>query len=528
MNMGFSKHSARKAVPGFALLPAVVFAMAALSLTALPSFAQPKAPPKPATAASTPPRRLQPVQQSGQLDSDQALFTVLAAINAAGYDDQNDAVSTHPFRHTLRAQLSARKIDSLYDLRRFYRDHKQKDPSADLSQYISYALLINGPPSFDYKDPDMVRPPDASALEGLSPLLAAFYKEARLDELWEQAQPSFDRTIEQYHEPVSRAVLSANAYLRVATSGYLGRRFQIYVDILGAPNQVQTRSYGDDTIVVVTPTPEPQIQGIRHAYLHYLLDPLGLKFAEDINKKRALADYALGAPLLDEHYKTNFVDLTVECLIKAVEARIDRKPVMVEQALKEGFVLTPAMDEQLALFEGQDQTLRLFLPNMIASLDYRKEEKRLEKVEFTTTRTARVIRAASAKPAELTGTAKMIEDAETAYRDRDLPRAKDILLKVLEQTTEKPVHAKSYYGLARIAVLEKDPETGDRLFRKVLELEPDAETKAWSLLYIARLADSQGDRDQAIENYKAALAVEGSPESVRQAAEKGLAATFKK
>jgi tetratricopeptide (TPR) repeat protein len=79
-----------------------------------------------------------------------------------------------------------------------------------------------------------------------------------------------------------------------------------------------------------------------------------------------------------------------------------------------------------------------------------------------------------------------------------------------------------------VAVLQRDPETGDRLFRKVLELQPDAETKAWSWLYLARLADSQGDRDQAVENYKAALAVPEAPESVRQAALKGVAEAFKK
>jgi Tfp pilus assembly protein PilF len=77
-------------------------------------------------------------------------------------------------------------------------------------------------------------------------------------------------------------------------------------------------------------------------------------------------------------------------------------------------------------------------------------------------------------------------------------------------------------------VLQRDPETGDRLFRKVLELAPDDETKSWSLLYLARLADSQGDRDEAVEKYRAALAIDGAPESVRQAALKGVAEAFKK
>ncbi len=110
--------------------------------------------------------------------------------------------------------------------------------------------------------------------------------------------------IEQYQEPVARTVLLVNAYARNTTSGYLGRHFQIYVDLLGAPNQVQSRSFGDEYFVVVTPSTEPQIDGIRHAYLHFLVDPLGLKFSEDINKKHALGDYAQGAGALDDHYKT--------------------------------------------------------------------------------------------------------------------------------------------------------------------------------------------------------------------------------
>jgi len=490
--------------------------------------AAPQTSPVPA-APSRPVIRRQAPGEQNQIDSNQALFAVLAAINTAGYDDQIDAVSTHPFRHTLRAQLTAAasKLESAYALRRFYRDHALKDPKAELSRYISYALLINGPPDFGYRDPDMLRPADASSLEGLSPLLAAFYKEAKLDELWERAQPYYEQAIERYHEPVTNAVQQVNAYLRNTTNGYLGRRFLVYVDLLGAPNQVQTRLYGDDYFVVVTPSPAPQVEGVRHAFLHYLIDPLGFKFAEDIKKKHALGDYAQGAPLLDQTYKDDFVLLTTECLIKAVEARLDRRPVAVEQALKEGFVLTPALAEQLAIFEKQDAALRLYLPNMIAALDFKREEKRLENVEFATTREQRVVRAAQiVKPPELTGAAKTLADAEQAYTDRDLERAKQTYLRVLEETPEKPMHAKSYYGLARIAVLQRDPETGDRLFRKALELEPDPETKSWSLLYLARLADSQGDREEAQQNYKAVLSVEGAPEAVRKAAEKGVQEAF--
>jgi tetratricopeptide (TPR) repeat protein len=473
-------------------------------------------------------RQTQPSDQN-QLDGNQALFTVLAAINVAGYDDQINAASTNPYRHQLRARFDAKSLDSVYELKRFVRDHKANDPKAELSRYISYGLLINGPPDFGYRDPDMVRPADASALEGLSPLLAAFYREANLEEEWQRAQPYYEQVLEAYHEPVARAILGVNGYLRNTTSGYLGRRFQIYVDLLGAPNQVQTRSYQDDTFVVVTPSAEPQIDGIRHAYLHYLIDPLGFKFAEEIQKKHALGDYAQGAGTLAEVYKSDFVLLATESVIKAVESRMDRKPALVDQAMRGGYVLTAALAEQLAVYEKQEVAMRLYFPNLFTPIDMKREQKRMADVEFDLLPMTRVVRPAqTVQPPELTGAAKTLEDADKAYTDRQLDRAKEIFLSVLDQTEEKSLHARAYYGLARIAILQRDPETGDSLFRKVLALEPDADTKSWSLLYLGRLADSQGDRDQAVEQYKAALAVEGAPGSVRQAAQKGLDAAFGK
>src|SRR5262249_29657835 len=131
-------------------------------------------------------------------------------------------------------------------------------------------------------------------------------------------------------------------------------------------------------------------------------------------------------------------------------------------------------------------------------------------------------------PPPLTGAAKTLDTAEEAYTKRDLACAKQIYLQVLKETEEKPLHAKVYYGLARIAVLERDPETGSRLFLKRLELDPDPSTKSWSLLYLGRLADSQHEREEAAKFYQAALAVEGVPESVRTSAEQGLKEAFTK
>src|SRR5207237_739120 len=130
------------------------------------------------------------------------------------------------------------------------------------------------------------------------------------------------------------------------------------------------------------------------------------------------------------------------------------------------------------------------------------------------------------KPSELTGAENTLEEADRLFLDRDkssgnAAKAKALFLQVLQQTGEKPMHAKAYYGLARIALLERDPEGADRFFRKILELDPDPATKAWALVYLGKLSDSQGEKEPAQESYQAALAVEGISDLARQEAQRG-------
>jgi tetratricopeptide (TPR) repeat protein len=314
----------------------------------------------------------------------------------------------------------------------------------------------------------------------------------------------------------------------------LGRHFQVYIDLLGAPNQVQSRSYKDDYFVVVTPSAELQTDEIRHAYLHYLLDPLALKYSENLNRKKSMIDYAQAAPALPESYKEDYILLATECFIKAVESRLapaSQRQAMVDQDLKEGLVMTPAFAEQLAAYEKQPTAMRLYFPDLVEAIDLNKEEKRLDKVQFASTRAVHTVNSpAPPPPPPLTGAEKSIAEAQelSARRESpssDLEKAKGLFLRSLQQTANSTLHAKAYYGLARIAALQRDPDLAEKLFRKVLELTPDAETKSWTYVYLGRLAENAADpeaHDNAVKNYRAALAVEAAPEAAKMAARKAL------
>jgi tetratricopeptide (TPR) repeat protein len=471
--------------------------------------------------------------ERGQLDASPTLFAVMAAINAAGYNADAASPTNSPLRDTIRKELAQKNIPSLPALKDFYLAHRQDDATADLSQYISFALSVDGPPKFALKGRTVETPPDVAPLDGFGPLLAQFYREANIEELWTRSQPAFEQTIERYHELVAEAVLQVNGFLRNETSGTSAQWFQIYIDLLGAPNQIQTRSYGRSYYVVITPSAEPRIHDVRHAYLHYLLDPMASRHEEMVMRKRGLSDHAQRAPALDQSFKSDYLLLVTESLIKAVEARLDKQPAGVNQAMREGYILTAYFAEQLPVFLKQEQAMRFYYPEMIAGIDLKREDARLSQIEFVAQAPTRQAKVASGlegapRPPEPKGAYKTLGQAEQFYADRDLEAARQLFLKALEESGDRPLHAKAYYGLARIAALERNPEMAERLFEKTLESEPEPQVKAWALVYLARLSDAAGDRPQATRRYREALAVEGASPAAREAAEQGVQRSFEK
>jgi len=122
-------------------------------------------------------------------------------------------------------------------------------------------------------------------------------------------------------------------------------------------------------------------------------------------------------------------------------------------------------------------------------------------------------------PAEL-----QLDEVDKLIKARDLQGARGICRKVLEQPLAKPLHARAYFGLAKIAALEKDPALSKELFEKTLTLDPEPFEKAWSHVYLARLATAGQDHTQAVAQYEAALAVAGISEQARKAAQTELEA----
>ena len=467
--------------------------------------------------------------QQGQLDASPTLFTVMAALNAAGYDADLDSPNNSPLRKAVRAELAKRDIPSLPAIKEFVEKHHKARDTDELGQYISFALTAGPPPEFAIQMRDVDTPPEVLPLRDLSGLLSAFYKEANIEDLWTRARPEIDRLIAPYHQGVVEAVLLANAYLRQQTSGFSGRHFQIFLEPLAAPGQMHTRSYGNDYTVVISPWPRPRIDEVRHAYLYYLLDPLATRNAEILARKKPLADHALRAKLLGDAYKQDFLLLTTGSLVRAVEARMDRKPDAVQPALREGYILTPYFYEALAGYEKQEQSMALYYPTMVKAIDLYKEDKRLVPVDFAKEAPAPPVPAVPAVEAK-TVTPPVYESlakAEELLKKQDLDGAEKLFQEAGNQTADKRAQAAGVYGLARVALAQGEAEDAETLLEHTLELEPEGQIRAWALIYLGKLRLEVMDKEHSAKYFQEALHVDGATEAALKEARLGLEKSIK-
>jgi tetratricopeptide (TPR) repeat protein len=467
--------------------------------------------------------RSAPADQAPLGDSP-TLFTVMAALNAAGYDFGLDSPNGSPFRKLLRKELARQDIPSLPALKEFFAKHHNPRETEELSQYISFALTVGPPPDFAIRIRDVDIPPDVMPLRDLSGLLTQFYREANIEDLFHRAQPAIDDLIEPYHQGIMDAILQVNAYLRQDAAGVRGKVFQIFFEPLAPPGQIQTRSYGNYYSVVITPSARARVSEVRHAYLYYSLDPMATRSEEILQRKKPIADHALRAKLLGDAYKQDFLLLTTGSVVRAVEARLDKTPDTVKQALREGYILAPYFYEALAGYEKQDQSMLLYYSDMVKAIDLVKEDKRLVPVDFAKEAPVPVITEAPAPDPKtvVPPVYDTLAKADELLKKSDLENAEKLFQEVANQTANARAQAAGYYGLARIALAQGEPDDAEPLLEMVLTLEPEPQIKAWALVYLGKLRLEVVDKEHAAAYFQEALQVDGASDAARKEAQDGL------
>src|SRR5215831_13195247 len=283
---------------------------------ALPAgaFAQKNVPLPPAKWEKLPETRV-------TVDGSEAMFTTMCALLAAGFQSDVSAENWSPMRAQIRERMQRQQGPAVEVLRNFYHQHELTDPGAMLSRYIWFGLVSGPAPNFA---PTLRRdelPPEVIALEGFQEILSNYYKEQKIGELWRQVQPVYNREIERLHDPISDIVFVSTGYLREILDPANPRTFTVVVEpLVGRITNV--RNFGDHYALVVGGAEQLQLDTVRHAFLHYLLDPLPLRYSHVIAVKHPLFEIAAAAPRLDPSLKDDFPSYFAECTVRAVELKL--------------------------------------------------------------------------------------------------------------------------------------------------------------------------------------------------------------
>lgn len=468
------------------------------------------------------------------LDTSETLFATLAAINACGYDQ--DLTSSDAQRVNIRTEIqknlegSAEGQAALATLCDYYRTHAAKDPAHDLSQYVSLALYLQGPPQFLPRVKEDEMPPDAAPIAGFSAVLERFYDKANLHAIWEHHRRDYAELTDRYHEDLAKMVFDTEIYLKLPSAGYLGRGFTIYLDFLGSPNQTNARSYGADYFVVVFPAPVAagvpvanalKMDQIRHTFLHYLLDPLAERHFSSIRRLDPLLEQVKRAPV-DENFKTDMSLLVTECLVRAVEIRTSgtkqtaeaMRTQAVDDAVKQGYILTRYFYGTLVAFEKDPAGIRSAYQGFLDNLDVKKEAKAASELQYASGTAPELLQLS--RPEDR----RMLATAEKRLAAGDTKGAQELA----QQAIEKKIgdQGRAQFILAQVAVANKDMPGARAGFQKVVEEAREPKIVGWSHVYLGRILDLQEDRDAAMEEYRAALNTANAVPEVKAAAEKGL------
>ncbi|MGA2346745.1 MAG: hypothetical protein ABSF93_12110 [Candidatus Sulfotelmatobacter sp.] len=465
------------------------------------------------------------------LDTNETLFAVLTAINTCGYNVGLNI--SDPQRANIRAEVEKNLKNSpdaqtaMTAMCDWYVGSRGRDDSRDLSQYVSLALYMVGPPQFlpRVKEDDL--PPDAALISGFGTVLEPFYEKAGLHAIWERHRANYAALVERYHVPLAKMVFDTDIYLKLQSGGFLGRTFTVYLDFMGDPNEANARNYGTDYDVVVFPSPDPnstdplKMPQIRHTYLHYLLDPLADKHFSSIKRLEPLLQSVKRAPL-EYSFKSDISLLVTECLVRAIEIRTSgtkqtaeaMRLQAVDDAVKQGYILTKYFYTSLLAFEKDPAGLRSAYADILENIDLRAQEKAANEIQYLDVSAPELVQLSRLEDR------RMLSTAEKRLAAGDPKGAQELAQQALDKKIGD--QGRALFILAQVAVANKNREGALENFQKAIQETKDQKVVAWSHLYLGRILDMKEDREAALNEYRAALTAGAELPEVKAAAERGL------
>jgi len=468
------------------------------------------------------------------LTVDVRMFTVMAALNAAGFTYETPGREMSQARQDLRQELQQTEPDLLERLQTFYNGHQQgNDRGDDQVAYVSLALLLSGPPDFELTVKAEDLPADAWQVRGFANLVQEFYQKAGIASLWPRYQPAYTAELTAYQPVLREMIQETLQYFRIPPRFVLDRKIILIPDLLNAKTIVNARSLDRIYYIVVGPTDNAaeNHHQLQHGYLHFLIDPLVEKFGLLLLKHGDLLELAQRQPQLQEQYRNKYFLLVAESLIESVLLRLHR-PVDLNRKVinlfRQGFIFVPYFQRGLTQYE---QTEQISFPSYVENLFQDLQPSQIEEDARTIAALENELSIEQAKQAEnqrrfqeevdqRNRVSSLLNQAAVLLLNSEYQAASERLASLLE---EDPENGNAYFYLAQIASQRAQYEQAFHHYSRAAGSPgiPDW-VRAWSLLRIGNYHAFQGQLGEARTSFDQVLEMEGDLQGAKEEAQKSI------
>lgn len=297
--------------------------------------------------------------------ADERVFTLFAALNAAGFDREYPGMLMSPVRQQVREALSGKTLPSLEKLKLFF------DRIPDY-QLVVWILQRGNPPAFNRAEPGWWVNNRASRFYGLADSLSDFYTEANIHDLWQTLDDNFQSEINHLTPISNQSIADIQNYLK---NDYLP-----FKQIVIIPNPLDAYYSGtgpqinETAFVIAGPTEtDLSLAGlIEHETLHSVIGPMLDKNNKIISSMVSKELYEVLKDSMPSGYGS-WESILEESIIRAINLRMisDEKMRMSQLDFLEsnGFLLIKTIDQELALYEQNGEAFEIYLPVLLKQIE---------------------------------------------------------------------------------------------------------------------------------------------------------------
>jgi hypothetical protein len=313
--------------------------------------------------------------------ADRRVFTIMAFLNACGYDEEAKGQQMHPARSRVREIIKEQAASNAEQFQKW--EQYYNNVNLRIFHYLDFALSLSADYPFRRIRPDseLGYPFTGKRLADFPDVLNEFWETLEMEKVWAEVKPIYVDEIGKYNfDKMSNQLKFIWDYLRMERRDHFV--FISVPNLLDKHYQAIGAKYENYWYMVESPGAGAHSLNV-HEYLHSIVNSMVKarynEYSEKLNKY-----FEAGKDLpLAQSYRHPVI-YTYECLVRALDMRIrilleddpsitERWEGRVEYLTNNGLTLVQPFYNLLDEYEQSDKDFEEFLPEMLDMLeDYGK------------------------------------------------------------------------------------------------------------------------------------------------------------